>query len=87
MAKKKAQKAFNLSLKVNAKVFETAAASIEEAVLAFPKIVPKTNAILSINGKDILLNIPRFKRLFFPGQTGEINRMVLAKNYAVLHGK
>lgn len=88
MAKKTKKEApFRLSLKINAQEFSTSGDTIEGALLSFPKIVPKTNAILTINGKQIFLNIARFKRLFFDGQTGEINRMVLSKNYSVLHGK
>jgi len=87
-ATKKQQGSFTVFVKVNGEEYSSTADTLEEAVLQLPAVNPKTRArmVVSKDGKatqPFLLTIPSYKRLFYPGMTGEVQRANLAKRYTL----
>lgn len=86
--KKAPQGGFTVFVKVNGEEYSSTADTLEEAVLQLPAINPKTRAtmVVSKDGKatkPFLLPIPAYKRLFYPGMTGQVQRANLAKRYTL----
>jgi len=78
---------YSISLEVNGKKLESTGETIDAAVLALPKFFPKTTGkvIISRDGKSsrpFQLNVLKLRRLFFPGMSGKVQRVQLAKSYA-----
>lgn len=78
---------YSVSLKVNGVQLTGVGDTLDTAILALPKFLPKTLASIVVTkdgkaSKPITLNIPALKRLFFPGMTGIVQRSVFSKRVA-----
>lgn len=88
--KKTAQpKAFSVLVTVNRENYTSTADTLEEAILNLPQLVPHTRASLTIvygnkQSQPLSLTIQQYRRLFYPGLTGQIQRASLTKRYQII---
>lgn len=88
-AKKTAQpKAFTVLLNINREDYSSTADTLDEALLNLPQVVPHTRAVITIvygekQSRPFSLAIPQFRRLFYPGLTGQIQRIQLSKRFQI----
>lgn len=78
--------AIRLQVLVNGLEYNASGDTLAQALQTLPEIKAKTKATLTVsrNGtkvKELILTIPSFNRLFYPGMTGMINRTVLSKRF------
>jgi len=77
---------FTVTLHVNGAPIVGSGDTLNEAVLNLPAFTPKTQGkmVVTYDGKDsrtMLFHLQALKRLFFPGMTGQIQRMALEKQW------
>lgn len=97
MGRKKKEKAINdndntqfrVTLSVNGKEFNSRAGNLETAILRLPRINLKTRGVITVSkgtktSKPIILSIANFNKLFYPGMTGEVQRISFVKRYTIL---
>ena len=76
-----------VSLTVNNQVFSASGATIEDALLKIHIPQPKLQSVLTVTKdgattKPLSLSIPNVLRLFYPGLSGKVQRIALAKRLA-----
>lgn len=85
----KPQDGYTVFLNINNEDYSSTADTLNEALLNLPQVTPKTVAKLIVakgdkRSRPITLFIPNYRRLFYPGLTGEIQRTNFIKRYSVL---
>ncbi len=85
----KKAKPYSIELAVNGEILKADGATLLDALYALPRVKPKTKGIFHVTyegktSKPIVLVIPMMNRMFAEGMTGEVNRSVFAKKYAIL---
>lgn len=85
---KKTKRQVTVHMKMNNETYTATADTLLEALELLPKVTPKTKGMLTVlkdgkESKPMHLTIPMYNRLFFPGLTGEIQRVSILKRYAL----
>ena len=89
-AKKTAQpRPFTVLCTVNNQQYEGSGNTLEEALLNLPVVVPFTRSVFIVaqgdtHSRPVSLTIPMYRRLFYPGLTGEIQRANFIKRHTIL---
>lgn len=83
---KAATGAYTITLEINDQKYVASGATVDLALLALPKVQPKTRAVFVIthagkSSRPMMFSIMQFKRLFFPGMTGVVQRSIFARRY------
>lgn len=85
--KKKPEGSVSISLRVNNTDYTSTSDTLGEALDNLPAIVPHTKASFTVitekmpHGKTFTLTIPGYRRLFYPGMTGQVQRAVFIKRF------
>lgn len=89
-SKKKAPlSGFTVLMTVNKEQYTSTADTLEDALLNLPHVDPHTRAVLIVvegdkHSRPVALSIPMYRRLFYPGLTGQVQRAQFIKRYQTL---
>lgn len=81
---KQEAKSYKITLKVNGVEYVAEGDDLEKVILSLKVENPKTKGVVTLETDGVLskptyLYIPQLKKLFYPGMTGQIQRIALMK--------